>query len=398
MICVGKNVANFTQIAEAQKGPDTMVLRCDFCDNILGTTKPSEDLIRLSKFSIAVNKSGSNTVFQSYPASVFICAQILSLIEATALKRFVVHSASSESVAGEPKIEPLIMWIFNPDIYYSCSAYDGTGILPNITSHTTGDTNPHDHDTSQIYSENTAELPHRPAPQTNPDQAKFEGTTDSSKMQNGHAVPLHRSHRNPNQDDISQIYGPSEGPQIVSGELRFEVPLPERHPKMTADSNLPHVEPMLDTETPFISAKSKTEAQAENKPQVILRPSQEPSDTPNEHVNLVHRATKIFYQPLPADETPAFFLDANSTTHEELYLSSPEELAELRATLEKSNAMLPASAKAFQDWKVGLLNRYEKVPSGLGVMQENPLARGIKAKDGRVTRWSIGNGAEGLYS
>lgn len=377
-----------------------MVLRCDFCDSILGTTKPSEDLIRLSKFSIAVNKSGSNTIFQSYPASVFTCAQILSLIEATALKRFVVHSASSEAAADgeQTKSQPLIMWIFNPDIYYSCSAYDGTGILPNITSHTTEDTNPHDHDTSQIYSQNTAELPHRPASQSIPEQVRSEEMTGTSESQNGHELPLHRSHRNPNQDDISQIYGPSEGPQIVSGELKFEVPLPDRHPKMTADSNLPHVEPMLDTETPFVSAKQKPETQGESNPQVIPRPSQEPSDIPNEHVNLVHRATKIFYQPLPAEETPASFLDANSTTHEELFLSSPEELAELHAALEKSNAMLPASAKAFQEWKVGLLNRYEKVPSGLGVMQENPLARGIKAKDGRVTRWSIGNGAEGLYA
>lgn len=58
--------------------------------------------------------------------------------------------------------------------------------------------------------------------------------------------------------------------------------------------------------------------------------------------------------------------------------------------------MLPQSARRFQDWDVGLLDRWERVPSGVGVMMENPLARGVKSRDGRVTRWDLGYGAEGL--
>lgn len=373
-------------------------MRCNFCDQFIGTTKPSENLVRLSKYNIRMNKPESTTIYEAYPASVFVCAQILSLIEATALKRFVVHSNPSggEKDASDSEAEPLIMWIFNPDIYYSCSAYDGGGILPEITSRPTNAVNPYDHDTSQIYSDSTVEIPNRPASQSNTNQ---EQSAEASDAPNGHDLatkPVFKDHRNPNQDDTSQIYGPSQGPQILAGDLKFEIPMPDRQTKEASDHSLRYVEAIADSETPFISSKSK------EKDKVIAQPSlqstQESRGASNEHINLVHRAAKIFYKPLPAGETAASFLDTNSTTHEELYLSSPAELAELRATLERSNAMLPASAKVFQEWKVGLLDRYERNPSGLSVMQENPLARGVKVKDGRVTRWSIGDGAEGLYA
>lgn len=374
------------------------MLRCEFCDNIVGTTKHSESLVRLNKHSISINKPGFTTTFQSYAASVFICSQILSLIEATSLKKFVVHTAPTGDTKDDqpPGAEPLIIWIFNPDIYYSCSAYDGSGILPNITSDNATATNPYDDDTSQIYASNTVEMPLRSASQSDAKPEQPDEQSDVADVQASTAGSALNNGRNPNQDDTSQIYGSSQGPQIVSGDLEFEVPISDRHARTSADSSLPYVEPMTDTETPLISARSRQSTEFVAQPS--LQSSQQVHGASKEHINLVHRAAKIFYKPLPTGEAASAFLDANSATHEELYLSSPAELAELRKTLERSNAMLPASAKVFQEWKVGLLDRYEKNPSGLGVMQENPLARGVKAKDGRVTRWSVGDGAEGLYS
>lgn len=373
-------------------------MTCNFCDNFLGTAKRSEDLVRLSKCNISVNKAGSTTVFQSYAAAVFICAQILSLIEATALKRFVVHSAAvgDESKLNPTETEPLILWIFNPDIYYSCSAYDGNGILPNITSSATDTANPHGDDTSQLYSDHKVELPHRSNSHSHEVPESSDEASGATNRSSSVETPIFKDHRNPNQDDTSQIYGPSQGPQILAGDLKFEIPLPDRQSKQDSDNSLRYIEPIAEHETPLISAKSTRNEKVIAQPS--LESSQGSSGSSSEHINLVHRATKIFYKPLPTEETATSFLDANSTTHEELLLSSPAELAELRATLERSNAMLPASAKVFQEWKVGLLDRYEKKPSGLSVMQENPLARGIKVKDGRVTRWSIGDGAEGLYA
>lgn len=297
---------------------------------------------------------------------------------------------------SDPNTNPLIIWIFNPDIYYSCSAYDGSGILPQITSQPHNADNPHSHDTSQIYSESTVELPYRNA--SGPDAYGKAAEVVPELKDHGQTAgePARGDLRNPNQDDVSQIYGPPEGPQVVAGDLQFEIPLPDRQSKDDVDNLAPHINPITDTETPFVSAKST------ERTETIAQPSQQQNlatnGSMNEHINLVHRAAKIFYKPLPNDTTPTSFLDTNSTTHEELYLSSPAELAELRATLQRSNAMLPASAKVFQEWKVGLLDRYEKNPTGLSVMQENPLARGVKVKDGRVTRWSIGDGAEGLYA
>lgn len=83
----------------------------------------------------------------------------------------------------------------------------------------------------------------------------------------------------------------------------------------------------------------------------------------------VHRAMKIFYKEV---EQPQKLLDEHNTTLEELAL--PEsELEALREALISVQAILPVSARTFQEWQVGLLDRYEEKPSGLGAMDQNAL-------------------------
>lgn len=388
------------QAAETQKKPDATVLRCDKCLEMLGTTNQEEDLVRLHKPSISIDKTGTLGTYESYPSTMFTCAQLLSLIEATALKKFVVHSpqASADECKQEQNAEAILLWIFNPDIYYSCSAYEGNGVLSNAPiSEPVQLSNPNNDNTSNIYD-------------NQPPSSKGGNLSPAA------ALDQDAADRNPNNHNTAAIYGETVGPQFVSGDLEFEVPIREKakagdsEQKESEDTpastfaDIP-IESIEETETPLVSSKQASESQnGTTASQASSHVSRAPAATQhgppqsNEHINLVHRAAKIFYKPVPSDQSVASFLDANSNTHEDLYLPNPADLISLRATLEKSTAMLPSSARSFQDWSVGLLNRYEKVPSGLGVMQENPLARGVSAPDGRVTRWDIGHGAEGLYS
>jgi len=354
---------------------------------MLGTTNEDEDLIRLHKSSISVKESDASQNYQSYHSAVFTCARILSLIEATSIKKFVVHN-TSESEESTVNTEPLLLWIFNPDIYYSCSAYDSLSTTLRATIAPIND-NPNNDDTSQVL-----------------DNAEPDEAGGSNQPMPPTNFSSRENHRNPNNDDISQIYGESAGPQFVTGDLEFEVPVRPADSSM-AETSHAQIESMTPTETdlpplthrPATGPSSSTSvptSQSQSQPQTISTPR----DQVQHHLNLVHRATKIFYKPLaPTTDLSAIdFLDVNSTSHEDLHFSNPNDLVALRTTLEASTSMLPQSARKFQDWSVGLLDRYEKIPSGLGVMQENPLARGVKARDGRVTRWDVGYGAEGLYA
>ena len=360
---------------------------------MLGTSNQEEDLVRLHKSSISIDNTGTLGIYESYSSSMFTCAQILSLIEATALKKFVVHSSqdSNEETDDQRKAEPLILWVFNPDIYYSCSAYEGNGVLSSATvSEPTKNSKSND-DMPNVHGD-------KPAAST------------EARLSPAATLDQDVAERNPNRDDTSAIYGEAVGPQLVLGDLVFEVPVHkqqrEKGPEQATNNDVTNstfgdipIGSIEETETPLVTSKQTTALGSSP-----VEASQAPHTTrngttqPNDHINLVHRAAKIFYKALPPDQSATSFLDVNTNTHEDLYLPNPADLVSLRDTLEKSTAMLPSSARSFQDWSVGLLNRYESVPSGLGVMQENPLARGISAKDGRVTRWDIGNGAEGLYA
>jgi ubiquitin-protein ligase E3 D len=83
----------------------------------------------------------------------------------------------------------------------------------------------------------------------------------------------------------------------------------------------------------------------------------------------VHRAMKVFYKEI---EEPLKMLDENGTSLEELALPSFEVEA-LRESMAKTEAILPVSARTFQEWKVGLIDRFEAQPSGFGAMDQNAL-------------------------
>lgn len=83
----------------------------------------------------------------------------------------------------------------------------------------------------------------------------------------------------------------------------------------------------------------------------------------------VHRAMKIFYQEV---DQPLKLLDENSTSLEELALPKTE-MRSLKTLLNEVKEILPASARTFQEWQVGLIDRHEANPSGLGAMDQNAL-------------------------
>jgi hypothetical protein len=83
---------------------------------------------------------------------------------------------------------------------------------------------------------------------------------------------------------------------------------------------------------------------------------------------------KVFYKALP---DPDEFLDANSNTHEELRIPE-EDFVDFKDTLRESTEILPQAARAFQDWTVGLLDRWEMNATGSSKMDENPLNKKVE--------------------
>lgn len=103
-----------------------------------------------------------------------------------------------------------------------------------------------------------------------------------------------------------------------------------------------------------------------------------------------HRAMKIFFKPL-AD--PQSFLDANSNTCEELVVPE-DDFVDFGHTVRESTAILPQAARKFQEWDVGLLDRWEKNASGSARMDENPLNK--KVSEG-FEPFKLPAGMEELY-
>ncbi len=86
-----------------------------------------------------------------------------------------------------------------------------------------------------------------------------------------------------------------------------------------------------------------------------------------------YRAIKVFYKTL---QSPEEFLDSNQSTVEELVVPQ-EDFVEFRQTLQESTNILPDSARSFQDWQVGLLDRWERTATGSVRMDENPLNKKV---------------------
>jgi len=79
-----------------------------------------------------------------------------------------------------------------------------------------------------------------------------------------------------------------------------------------------------------------------------------------------HVGMKIFYQPV---DDPQKLLKEQSNSVEELYLPS-SILQEFMTTLKQSTTLLPQSARNFQEWCVGLLERYRREPMNMASLEE----------------------------
>ena len=78
-----------------------------------------------------------------------------------------------------------------------------------------------------------------------------------------------------------------------------------------------------------------------------------------------HVGMKIFYQSV---HDPQKLLKEQSNSVEELYLPS-SILQEFMTTLKQSTTLLPQSARNFQEWCVGLLERYRREPMNMASLE-----------------------------
>lgn len=74
-----------------------------------------------------------------------------------------------------------------------------------------------------------------------------------------------------------------------------------------------------------------------------------------------HIGMKIFYKSL---DDPQQLLEEQSNSVEELFLPTPI-LHEFMESLRESTTLLPQSARNFQEWSVGLIDRYRRKPMSL---------------------------------
>ena len=74
------------------------------------------------------------------------------------------------------------------------------------------------------------------------------------------------------------------------------------------------------------------------------------------------RALKVFFQTV-SDVEGLLHQGKTSFSLEDLELPR-HAFAEIDRVLNESNAMLPLSARTFREWRVGLLDRFERMKSG----------------------------------
>ena len=107
-------------------------LHCVRCHAHVGSKDGHTDGWRLYKWSLSVQSSKDAGGGRSFPAEVFICAQLLHLAEMQSTRRFVLHTGDQATMeAGLLVCAPATLlhcaklmrqvWIFNPDMQYSNS-------------------------------------------------------------------------------------------------------------------------------------------------------------------------------------------------------------------------------------------------------------------------------------
>jgi hypothetical protein len=94
-------------------------------------------------------------------------------------------------------------------------------------------------------------------------------------------------------------------------------------------------------------------------PDLCFSSSYQPSSSSQQRKDPT-RAIKAYHKPL---SDPSGFLNKNSTSYEHLLFPSSLYIALLEA-LETSKQLLPAVARKFQDWDVGILERFDASDMG----------------------------------
>ncbi|PLB52637.1 hypothetical protein P170DRAFT_350937 [Aspergillus steynii IBT 23096] len=96
-------------------------LRCENCDFLVGMEDTIFQGWRLFKTSLSASTppgkqdGDGNTAWHSHSVETVVAAQLLELIERESTRRFVIHSGQRNG---------LLLWVFNPDLWYSNSSPD----------------------------------------------------------------------------------------------------------------------------------------------------------------------------------------------------------------------------------------------------------------------------------
>lgn len=96
-------------------------VHCAQCARVIGAVDNRAEGYRLFKWALslpAATSHNSKVTSSAYPLDNFISAQLLSLISSQAIRKFILHSASSMGMA-------LHLWVFASHISYSSSSSKG---------------------------------------------------------------------------------------------------------------------------------------------------------------------------------------------------------------------------------------------------------------------------------
>ena len=74
-------------------------LKCARCDAELGVDDVRAEGLRLFKWSVSLQRA-QNSAWETHPVQSFVCAQLLALLDAQAIRKFVAYSGTLEDTTG----------------------------------------------------------------------------------------------------------------------------------------------------------------------------------------------------------------------------------------------------------------------------------------------------------
>ncbi|MCJ1354399.1 MAG: hypothetical protein MMC33_004387 [Icmadophila ericetorum] len=98
------------------KSGEANTIQCNTCSHPLGTHDSIFSGLRLDKWSLSLRRPNC-TEWTTYPTEKHLTSLLLSLAESNVVRRFMLYSGKLETAT-----EGLLVWLFNPSIYYSLSS------------------------------------------------------------------------------------------------------------------------------------------------------------------------------------------------------------------------------------------------------------------------------------